>query len=116
MALSSEERRALHVLGYLLLRMGLYDRAGRVYAALVADPDQVDRLAHAGLAATELERGEGRTALEQLHAAMSGGALSSRQAALHLMKARALWMEGRKDEARAAVDEYLYLAGNEEKA
>ena len=32
--------------------------------------------------------------------------------ALHLLRARALWQQGRKDEARAAVNEYLYLAGN----
>lgn len=31
---------------------------------------------------------------------------------LHLLRARALWQQGRKDEARAAVNEYLYLAGN----
>ena len=35
-----------------------------------------------------------------------------RHAALHLLRARALWQQGRKDEARAAVNEYLYLAGN----
>ena len=32
--------------------------------------------------------------------------------AMHLLRARALWQQGRKDEARAAVNEYLYLAGN----
>ena len=30
----------------------------------------------------------------------------------NLLRARALWQQGRKDEARAAVNEYLYLAGN----
>ena len=37
---------------------------------------------------------------------------ANRHAALHLLRARALWQQGRKDEARAAVNEYLYLAGN----
>ena len=36
----------------------------------------------------------------------------TRHAALHLLRARALWQQGRKDEAKAAVNEYLYLAGN----
>ena len=27
------------------------------------------------------------------------------------MKAQAFWLEGRKEEARAALDEYLFLAG-----
>ena len=43
---------------------------------------------------------------------MDGQTLSTRHAALHLLRARALWQQGRKDEARAAVNEYLYLAGN----
>lgn len=43
---------------------------------------------------------------------MDGQTLSTRHAALHLLRARALWQQGRKDEARAAVNEYLYLAGS----
>ncbi len=53
-----------------------------------------------------------KKALQLLHRVMDGQTLSTRHAALHLLRARALWQQGRKDEARAAVNEYLYLAGN----
>jgi hypothetical protein len=43
---------------------------------------------------------------------MEGAVLSSRHAALYFMKAQALWLEGRKSEAEAARDEFLFLKGN----
>ena len=97
----------------MMLRMGQQDRAGRIYAALAALAPQnaPDRLALAGLAAVAISAGDGAGALEALRSAMSGAALSSRQAVLHLMKAQAFWLEGRKEEARASLDEYLFLAG-----
>lgn len=68
--------------------------------------------AAATLAAIETDRGNAEKALQLLHRVMDGQTLSTRHAALHLLRARALWQQGRKDEARAAVNEYLYLAGN----
>ncbi|HJD96694.1 hypothetical protein [Mailhella massiliensis] len=111
--LQEQQRRTLHVLGYMMLRMGQQARAGRIYAALaaLAPGQEPDRLALAGLAALAIDEGQGAKALEYLRGAMSGRVLSSRQAALHLMKAQALWLEGRREEARAALDEYLFLAG-----
>ena len=70
------------------------------------------RRAAATLAAIETDRGNAEKALQLLHRVMDGQTLSTRHAALHLLRARALWQQGRKDEARAAVNEYLYLAGN----
>ena len=84
MALTQEQRNTLSILGYLYYRMGRLDNAATVFAAL-------DKLAPEG---------------------MDAQTLSTRHAALHLLRARALWQQGRKDEARAAVNEYLYLAGN----
>ena len=52
----------------------------------------------------------GGRALEYLRAAMEGTALSSKSAALLLMKAQALWLEGRITEAQAARDEFLFLS------
>lgn len=111
--LREQQRKALHVLAYMMLRMGQQDRAGRIYAALAALAPQnaPDRLALAGLAAVAISAGDGAGALEALRSAMSGAALSSRQAVLHLMKAQAFWLEGRREEARASLDEYLFLAG-----
>ena len=108
--LRDNQRKTLHVLAYMMLRMGQEDRAGRIYAALA--PQQApDRLALAGLAAVAISRGNGAAALESLRGAMSGAVLSSRQTVLHLMKAQAFWLEGRREEARACLDEYLFLAG-----
>ncbi len=115
MALSSEQRTTLSILGYLYYRMGRIDSAVTVFAALAAQaPEPADAVtlrALATLAAIETERGNGEKALQLLHRVMDGRTLSTRHAALHLLRARALWQQGRKDEARAAVNEYLYLAG-----
>ena len=111
--LKENQKKTLHVLAYMMLRMGQEERAGRIYAALagLASREPPDRLALAGMAAVAISEGRGAEALEHLRAAMSGAHLSSRQAVLHLMKAQAFWLEGRREEARAALDEYLFLAG-----
>lgn len=105
----------LAVLGYLYFRMGRNDAAKRIFSLLLAaSPEQADRLsrqAHALLAAVAIEDGKGEIALRHLHAAMDGAILSSRDAALHLLRARALWLLDRKDEARDAVQSYMVLSG-----
>ena len=112
MALTQEQRNTLSILGYLYYRMGRLDNAATVFAALdklaPEGMDAISRRAAATLAAIETDRGNAEKALQLLH----GQTLSTRHAALHLLRARALWQQGRKDEARAAVNEYLYLAGN----
>lgn len=116
MALTQEQRSTLSILGYLYYRMGRLDNAATVFAALdrlaPEGMDAISRRAAATLAAIETDRGNAEKALRLLHRAMDGQPLSTRHAALHLLRARALWQQGRKDEARAAVNEYLYLAGN----
>ena len=115
MALTQEQRNTLSILGYLYYRMGRLDNAATVLAALdklaPEGMDAISRRAAATLAAIETERGNGEKALLLLHRVMDGRTFSTRHAALHLLRARALWQQGRKDEARAAVNEYLYLAG-----
>ena len=109
-SLTAEQRGTLNVLGYLFLRMGKCEQAKRVFSALAAlDPD--DRWARRNLAAINVREGDGGAALRNLQASIGKEALSSRDAALHLLRARALWLEGRKEEARRAVDEYLLMAG-----
>ena len=116
MALTQEQRSTLSILGYLYYRMGRLDNAATVFAALdrlaPEGMDAISRRAAATLAAIETDRGNAEKALRLLHRAMDGQTLSTRQADLHLLRARALWQQGRKDEARAAVNEYLYLAGS----
>ena len=124
MELERQQRETLSVLGYMYLRMGELDRAGRLFTALLAlaekeNPDSRDapwrdaltRLAHASLAAVEIVRDNPKSALDHLHRAMDGRVLSSRHAALHLLRARALWRQGRKDEAGLAVEAYVHLSG-----
>ena len=112
MALTQEQRNTLSILGYLYYRMGRLDNAATVFAALdklaPEGMDAISRRAAATLAAIETDRGNAEKALQLLHRVMDGQTLST----LHLLRARALWQQGRKDEARAAVNEYLYLAGN----
>lgn len=123
MKLERPHRESLLVLGYMYLRMGELDRAGRLFAALItlsgprsedgggAALDALDCLAHASMAAVDLERDDPGAALEHLHKAMDGRVLSSREAALHLLRARALWRQDRREEARQAVEAFVGLGG-----
>ena len=111
--LTLEQRSALNVLGYLFLRMGLFERARRVFSALAAlNPH--DHWAQRNLAAIAMHAGDGAAALRHLQQALHEGPLSTSDAALHLIRAKALWLEGRKDEARGAINEFLHLTGGEE--
>ena len=112
-SLTVEQRKTLHVLGYLFLRMGQFQRAKRIFSALAAlDPE--DRWARRNLAALAVQEGNGALALQHLQTAMDKEILSSRDTALHLLRAKALWLEKRKDEARRAVDAFIYMAGRKE--
>ena len=64
-----------------------------------------------------LEQGRGKEALEHLRSVMENGtlrdrALSSKEAVFYLMRAQALWMEGRREEAQDMVETYLHLMGD----
>lgn len=119
---SHQQRSSLHVLAYLYMRMGLFARAKRIYAALCALPPAagVDKQAEAGLAIIALQEGAeedhdaheaSACALEHIRAAVQGQPLASADAPLLLIQAQALWADDRADEARAALDLYVHLAG-----
>jgi len=117
--MTAEQLTTLRVLAYLFFRMGHMERAERVFAALaaLADPECPDLQANVGLAAVALEQGRGKEALERLRAVMEKGtlkdrALSSKEAVFCLMRAQALWMEGRREEAQGMVETYLHLMGD----
>ena len=112
--LTKDERTALSVLAFLFFRMGMDDRARRVYEALaeLSKPGTGDRrFAKAGIAAVAVESVDGEGALAALREAMAGGALSTKDASLYLLKARALWLLDRKTEAESVRDQFLYLTG-----
>lgn len=108
--LTASQQRALLMLGYLYLRMGQGKRARKLFAALVA-LDKDDGWARRGLAAACLALGEGEAALEHIDKAIGSTPLPSRDAALHLLRARALWLTGRTDEAQNAVHAWLAAGG-----
>lgn len=111
--LTAEQHRALHVLGYLFYRMGRYPSAERLFRVLVAAaPDGTgDKKALATLAAIALATGDAAAALRHVSAALEGGSPSSHQAFLFLLRGQALWLQGRQDEARSAMAQYIYLTG-----
>ena len=70
MALSRDQKKSLHVLAYLMFRMGQETRARKIYAGLnaLAPHEKPDRKALTGLAAIAIEKEEGAKALEYLRA------------------------------------------------
>lgn len=110
--LTAGQCRSLQVLGHLFLRMGQFQRARKLALALLAlDPD--DAWARRCLAVVWLETGDPERALEQLDRLLAGGPLPSRDAVLHLLRARALWQAGRAGEARNALNTYLSAGGSQ---
>ena len=108
--LTQTQRRALMVLGHLYLRMGQFGRVRKLTMALLAlNPD--DTWARRCLAVALLKEGDAERALEQLAPLLTAGPLPSRDAALYLIKAQALWQTGRADEARNAMNAYLAAGG-----
>lgn len=108
--LTEDQRTCLRVLGYLFLRMGLYERAQRLFTAMIVlDPN--DRWAHRNLAVTALALGDHKMALEHIRLAIGDGVLSTADSALYLLKAQALWRSGRQDEAKRAIDAYIATSG-----
>lgn len=109
--LTTGQGRALQVLGHLFLRMGQFQRARKLALALLA-LDPADLWARRCLAVAWLELGDSERALEQLDLVLAGGPLASRDAVLHLLRARALWQAQRPDEARNALNAYLAAGGS----
>ena len=108
--LSAEQSKTLLILGYLYVRMGHYERAKRIFSALAAlNPD--DAWARRNLAALAVQEGDGASALRHLQVVFAQGPLTTRDTALYVLQAQALWLEGRKDEARHALDEFVHKAG-----
>ena len=115
--INEDDRRTLAVLSFLFLRMGLAKEANRIYEAIVelSQPGSADRrFAEAGLAALAVEAGDGKAALAHINAALASGRLATNDSALHLIKAQALWLQDRREEAAAARDEYLNLTAGAE--
>jgi tetratricopeptide (TPR) repeat protein len=127
--LDDDQFQTLSVLGFLFRRLGLYDKAGRLYRALLAlRPDDPAVLAAAAAAA--VAAGEAAAALGFLDRLAHLSPTESRawpslfdadrtgagSPILWLLKAKALAALGRSDEAQAAVQNYLSDLADEAKA
>ena len=115
--LTKNQNTSLQVLGYLFFRMGLWDKAEHTFNALISlnSNEGSCPLSHAALAAIALERKNGSSAMQHLESAMKNVPISSKNAAFHLMRAKALWLEERNDEAKLAIEEYIYIIGSNKK-
>ena len=100
--LSLQQKRVLHVLGYLYLRMGQYARARRLFAALAAlDPSDVHARCSLAYACIQLEDGE--AAVHTLTGLGPGDPIPGGDATLYLLLARAHTLLGEDQAAREAL-------------
>ncbi len=114
--LTVSEKRAVSVLAFLMFRMRRNQSAERYYRALarLCEPGSREyRQAKAGLAAVAIDEGRAGEARELLREAEGAGPLSSRDAALILMRAQALWLQNRPEESAAALAEYRLFRGTQ---
>ncbi|MBQ9536455.1 MAG: hypothetical protein IJU79_01545 [Desulfovibrionaceae bacterium] len=103
--LSKAQKRALHVLGFLFLRMGLFARARRLFAALVAiDPGDLN--ARISLAYSAIKLNDGETALHTLTGIAPGDPIPGGDSTLHLLLARAYNLVGESTQAQEAVQAF----------
>lgn len=107
--LTADEQKSLHILGYLYFRMGLYEKAERLLKALliVTENNPQERSVFALLAAVSIMQKKGAAALEYLENVFDGNVLTGRKVIYYLLKAQALFLENRSDEARNMLDMYL---------
>ena len=97
----------LRVLGYFYLRQGHPEKALVIFRALLA-LDPRDDHARRSLAFTHLAIGEFETALD-LAESYVPEASEPFAAAVHVIRARALWHLGRQDEARQELRQFVEL-------
>lgn len=107
--LTEQQRLSLLMLAYCYARMGWFAHAKKVYAALTALSAR-DWQAEAGLAVTLLREAKSgaaaSAALDHVRRAQSYAPAAAKPCALRLLEARALWLLGRREEARAALETY----------
>lgn len=112
--LTLDEQKSLHILGYLYFRMGLYEKAERILKALLAvtENNPYDSSVFALLASICILQKNGSEALSCLENVFDTNVLTGRKVIYYLLKAQALFLENRNDEARNMLDMYLLSKGN----
>ncbi|MBQ7457049.1 MAG: hypothetical protein IJS54_05560 [Desulfovibrio sp.] len=100
--LSKTHTRALHILGFLFLRMGQFARARRLFLALVAlDPADLNARLSLAHAAIQLEDGE--MALHTLTGIAPDAPIPGGNAVVSLLLARAYTLVGDTNMAQEAM-------------
>lgn len=114
MVLTLEEQKTLHILGYLYFRMGFYEKAERLFTSVLILTQNMpyDKSIFALLASIAIEQKNGKKALEYLQNAFDGTRITGKKIIYYLLKAQALWLEQRYDEAKNILHEYLVIKGN----
>ena len=108
--LTRSQRDALFMLGYLYTRLGDTARA-RAILGSVAKACPEETRTNKYLAAIAILDEDYAEALALLEPYTNGAVLGTEDAPLLLMKAKALWQEGRTDASRNTLDEYFYVVG-----
>ncbi|MCR5814062.1 MAG: tetratricopeptide repeat protein [Desulfovibrio sp.] len=113
--LSSQQKRALHVLGFLFLRMGQFARARRLFSALVTlDPGDIHARCSLAYACIELEDGE--AALHTLTGLGPGDPIPGGDQTLYLLLARAHRLLGEELEAQEAAAAFWKTRSQDQEA
>jgi thioredoxin-like negative regulator of GroEL len=106
--LEPDQFETMRVLGFLYLRLGLAPRAARLFQALAALAPEDGQVA-LSLASAALEDGRPEEALALF--ARPPLAAARPTAASRLLKARALWRLGRREETYRLMEEHLSAGG-----
>ncbi len=105
MPLPDQERKVLHILGFLFLRMGQFARAKRLFAALAAlDPE--DYYARCAMAHACIQIEDGENALHALSGLSPDAPLPGGEQTYHILLARAYRLNGNEQEAREEMTAY----------
>ena len=111
--LTTSQRDALFMLSYMYTRLGDTERAAAILGSVAkACPEEARTNKY--LAAIAILDEEYAKALALLEPYTNGAVLGSEDAPLLLMKAKALWQEGRENESRNTLDEYFYVVGSQQ--
>lgn len=108
--LTLSQRDALFMLGYLYARLGDTGRARAILQGVARVCPEEPRT-NKYLAAIAIMDEDYPRALKLLAPYTGSAVIGSEDAPLLLMKAKALWQEGREEESRNILDEYLYVVG-----
>lgn len=107
--MSPNQQSSIEVMAYLYYRLEQFDKALILYNALASYLGNANQYAHY-LAAIAIKQQRHKDAVDLINQALRERSFpSSQDRVLHLIKAQALWSQGRVDESRNSLDKYQLL-------